>query len=97
MLSLKDVIIYILIFIFIYLIFEYLSSLPPKIIEPGFQLDESISTMTFKDIPSMFDINLNQVNDLTLIKNKIEELTNKQLDNTNTLQSLKLQFNTIEK
>ena len=53
--------------------------------------------MTFKDIPSMFDINLNQVNDLTLIKNKIEELTNKQLDNTNTLQSLKLQFNTIEK
>tara|TARA_Y100000389_G_scaffold100958_2_gene97708 strand:+ start:4331 stop:4633 length:303 start_codon:yes stop_codon:yes gene_type:complete len=92
MLSLKDLIIFILIFIFIYLIFEYFFSLSPKIIEAGFQLDESLSTISFKDIPSMFDINLSQVNDLSIIQNQIKQLTKIQAANSQVLKSLKRQF-----
>lgn len=95
MLSLKDLIIFILIFIFIYLIFEYFFSLSPKIIEAGFQLDESISTMSFKDIPSMFDINLTQVNDLSIIQGQIKQLTKKQDSNSNILKNLKRQFSDV--
>lgn len=93
MLSLKDLIIFILIFIFIYLIFEYFFSLSPKIIEAGFQFDESI--MSFKDIPSMFDINLTQVNDLSIIQGQIKELTKKQDSNTEILKNLKRQFSDV--
>ena len=95
MLFLKDLIIYLLIFIFIYLIFEYFYYLSHKIIE-RFSLSENISTsqnvIDFKNIPGQIDFNFTTVGDLSSIQAKIDDLNNRQAANEELLQLLQKQL-----
>jgi hypothetical protein len=74
MISLKNIIILILTFIFIYLIFEYFYKISPKIIE-SFDFSENVAvsnnTFSLKDIPSQFDINITKVGGLEDIESQI--------------------------
>jgi len=96
MISLKNIIILILTFIFIYLIFEYFyNNISPKIIE-SFDFSENISnsinTFSLKDIPSQFDINLTKVGGLENIEAQIKAIADKQKDNQKTIDTLNLQI-----
>lgn len=96
MISLKNIIILILTFMFIYLIFEYFyNNISPKIIE-SFDFSENISnsinTFSLKDIPSQFDINLTKVGGLENIEAQIKAIADKQKDNQKTIDTLNLQI-----
>ena len=96
MISLKNIIILILTFIFIYLIFEYFyNNISPKIIE-SFDFSENISnsinTFSLKDIPSQFDINLTKVGGLQNIETQIKAIADKQKENQKTIDTLNIQI-----
>ena len=81
MISLKNIIILILTFIFIYLIFEYFYKISPKIIE-SFDFSENVAvsnnTFSLKDIPSQFDINITKVGGLEDIESQINLIKQQQ-------------------
>jgi len=95
MISLKNIIILFLIFIFIYLIFEYFYNISPKIIE-SFDFSENIgisnNTFSLKDIPSQFDINLTKVGGLQNIETQIKAIADKQKENQKTIDTLNIQI-----
>ena len=95
MISLKNIIILILTFIFIYLIFEYFYKISPKIIE-SFDFSENIgvsnNTFSLKDIPSQFDINITKVGGLEDIESQINLIKQKQDANQKKIDSLNFQI-----
>jgi len=96
MISLKNIIILILTFIFIYLIFEYFyNNISPKIIE-SFDFSENISnsinTFSLKDIPSQFDINITKVGGLEDIESQINSIKQQQDANQKKIDSLNFQI-----
>lgn len=95
MISLKNIIILFLIFIFIYLIFEYFYNISPKIIE-SFDFSENIgvsnNTFSLKDIPSQFDINITKVGGLEDIESQINSIKQQQDANQKKIDSLNFQI-----
>lgn len=95
MISLKNIIILFLIFIFIYLIFEYFYKISPKIIE-SFDFSENIgvsnNTFSLKDIPSQFDINITKVGGLEDIESQINSIKQEQVANQKKIDSLNFQI-----
>jgi hypothetical protein len=95
MISLKNIIILILTFIFIYLIFEYFYKISPKIIE-SFDFSENVAvsnnTFSLKDIPSQFDINITKVGGLEDIESQINLIKQRQDANQKKIDSLNFQI-----
>lgn len=95
MISLKNIIILILTFIFIYLIFEYFYKISPKIIE-SFDFSENVAvsnnTFSLKDIPSQFDINITKVGGLQDIESQITLIKQQQDANQKKIDSLNFQI-----
>jgi hypothetical protein len=95
MISLKNIIILILTFIFIYLIFEYFYKISPKIIE-SFDFSENVAvsnnTFSLKDIPSQFDINITKVGGLEDIESQINLIKQQQDANQKKIDSLNFQI-----
>ena len=95
MISLKNIIILILTFIFIYLIFEYFYKISPKIIE-SFDFSENVAvsnnTFSLKDIPSQFDINITKVGGLEDIESQINLIKQQQAANQKKIDSLNFQI-----
>jgi hypothetical protein len=95
MISLKNIIILILTFIFIYLIFEYFYKISPKIIE-SFDFSENVAvsnnTFSLKDIPSQFDINITKVGGLEDIESQITLIKQQQDANQKKIDSLNFQI-----
>jgi len=95
MILLKNIIILILTFIFIYLIFEYFYKISPKIIE-SFDFSENVAvsnnTFSLKDIPSQFDINITKVGGLQDIESQINLIKQQQDANQKKIDSLNFQI-----
>lgn len=95
MISLKNIIILILIFIFINLIFQYFYRISPKIIE-SFDFSENVAvsnnTFSLKDIPSQFDINITKVGGLEDIESQITMIKQQQDANQKKINSLNFQI-----
>ena len=95
MISLKNIIILILTFIFIYLIFEYFYKISPRIIE-SFDFSENVAvsnnTFSLKDIPSQFDINITKVGGLEDIESQINLIKQQQDANQKKIDSLNFQI-----
>jgi len=95
MILLKNIIILILTFIFIYLIFEYFYKISPKIIE-SFDFSENVAvsnnTFSLKDIPSQFDINITKVGGLEDIESQINLIKQQQDANQKKIDSLNFQI-----